>query len=200
MTRVRMCSEHPGLIIRHHDFENFPMGTTPHTTAPLDYLILALSILLKPFTLHALDLGGALVSPLLTLLGAWFLSWWSRKLRYRWTMLILYVISPILVHGTELGRPDHQSLLMLLATIAVCAEWSLQAEAGTVPTGDCNRWSIVSGIAWGFAIWTSAYESLVLFALAMAVSVFENSKAISARSRRAGWLCFVLVIALALLI
>src|SRR5262249_17165188 len=62
------------------------------------------------------------------------------------------------------------------------------------------RWSIVSGIAWGFAIWTSAYESLVLFALVMAVSVFENSKAISARSRRAGWLCFVLVIALALLI
>src|SRR5262249_53873437 len=91
-------------------------------------------------------------------------------------------------------------LLMLLATIAVCAEWSLQAEAGTVPTGDCNRWSIVSGIAWGFAIWTSAYESLVLFALVMAVSAFENSKAISARSRRAGWLWFALVIALALLI
>jgi hypothetical protein len=44
MTRVRMCSEHPGLIVRHHDFENFPAGTTPHTTAPFDYLILALSI------------------------------------------------------------------------------------------------------------------------------------------------------------
>ena len=200
MTRVRMCSEHPGLIVRHHDFENFPIGTTPHTTAPLDYLILALSTLLKPFTSQALDLAGALVSPLLALLGAWFLWWWSVKLRYRWTMLILYVISPILVHGTELGRPDHQSLLMLLVTIAICAEWSLQAEAGTVPTGDRNRWSIVSGMAWGFAIWTSAYESLVLFVLVMVVSALENPKAIWAKSRRAGWLCFVLVIALALLI
>jgi hypothetical protein len=49
MTRVRMCSKHPGLIVRHHDFENFPTGTTPHTTVPLDYLILGLSTLLKPF-------------------------------------------------------------------------------------------------------------------------------------------------------
>ena len=76
MTRVRMCSEHPGLIVRHHDFENFPTGTIPHTTAPLDYLILALSTVLKPFTAHALDLAGALISPLLALLGGWFLLWW----------------------------------------------------------------------------------------------------------------------------
>src|SRR3989475_7093902 len=65
MTRARMCAEHPGVIVRHHDFENFPEGTTPHTTAPLDYLIVGLSILLRPFTAHALDLAGALVSPLL---------------------------------------------------------------------------------------------------------------------------------------
>ena len=60
MTRARMCEKTPGLIVRHHDFENFPKGTTPHTTAPLDYLILALSILLKPFTTHVLDLAGRL--------------------------------------------------------------------------------------------------------------------------------------------
>ena len=52
MTRVRMCSEHPGLIVRHHGFENSPTGTTPHTTAPLDYLILALSILLTTHGSH----------------------------------------------------------------------------------------------------------------------------------------------------
>jgi hypothetical protein len=50
MTRVRMCAQHPGLIVRHHDFENYPTGTTPHTTAPLDYLVVALSILLGRFT------------------------------------------------------------------------------------------------------------------------------------------------------
>src|SRR6267142_3790966 len=63
MTRAWMCEKTPGLILRHHDFENFPAGTTPHTTAPLDYLILGLSIPLKPFTAHAFDLAGALISP-----------------------------------------------------------------------------------------------------------------------------------------
>ena len=205
MTRVRMCSEHPGLVVRHHGFENFPTGTTPHTTAPLDYLILALSILLKPFTAHALDLAGALISPLLALVGGWFLWWWSKrmKLRYGWVMLILYAISPILVHGTELGRPDHQSLVMLLVTIGICAEWSLRAEAGTRlrwAAADSTKWSVASGVAWGLAIWISAYESLILFLLVMIVTALENPKAILARSRRAGWFCFVLVIAIALLI
>jgi hypothetical protein len=208
MTRVRMCSEHPGLIIRHHHFENFPIGTTPHTTAPLDYLILSLSTVLKPFTAHALDLAGALISPLLALLGGWFLWWWSKqmKFRYRWVTLIVYAISPILVHGTELGRPDHQSLLILLVAIAICAEWNLQSEAARAIEVNrpylqtYRRWSIVSGVAWGLAIWTSAYESLVLFLLVLVVSALKNASAISAKSRRAGWLCLILVIAIALLI
>ena len=132
MTRAQLVREKPGLIIRHHEFENFPQGTTPHTTAPLDYLIVALSLFLNPFTAHALDLAGAFVSPLLALLGGWFLWWWSRrmKFRYRWVMLILYAISPILVHGTELGRPDHQSLLILLIAIAICAELEFANSAG----------------------------------------------------------------------
>ena len=203
MTRVRMCEEKPGSIVRHHDFENFPRGTTPQTTAPLDYLILALAVALKPFTAHEIDLAGALVSPMFALLGGWFLWWWSRqmKFRYRWVMLILYAISPILVHGTELGRPDHQSLLMLLVTIAICAEWRLRAEAaGTAASTDRNRWSIVSGVAWGLAIWISAYESLVLFFITMAVSVLGDRKALLANYRRIGWLCFALIVATALLI
>jgi hypothetical protein len=202
MTRVRMCSEHPGLIVRHHYFENVPTGTAPHTTAPLDYLILALLILLKPVTAHAIDLAGALISPSLALLGGWFLWWWSKRMKfcYRWITLIVYAISPILVHGTELGRPDHQSLLMLLVTIAICAEWSLQAEAGAFVATDWSKWSIVSGVAWGLAIWTSAYESLVFFLLVTVVSALKDSKAISVKTRRAGWVCFVLVIVIALLI
>src|SRR5438067_6048573 len=102
MTRARMCAEHPGLIIRHHDFENFPAGTTPHTTAPFDYLIVAVAEILRPLTAQALDLAGAMISPVLGLLGGWFLFWWSRQMRYRFALLILYTASPILVHGTEL--------------------------------------------------------------------------------------------------
>jgi len=208
MTRVRMCHANPGLIVRHHSFENYPEGTTPHTTAPFDYLILGLSLLLKPFTAHTLDLAGAFVSPLLALLGGWFLWWWSRrmKFRYRWVALALYAISPILVHGTELGRPDHQSLAILLVTIAICAEWSSQCDGPRAI--EVNRpylrtsrlWSIVSGIAWGLAIWNSAYESLVLFLIVTVVSVLEERQALLARSRRAGWLCFLLIIAMAVLI
>ena len=204
MTRAQMCDAQPGLIVRHHAFENFPQGTTPHTTAPLDYLILSLSLLLKPFTAHALDLAGAFVSPLLALLGGWFLWWWSRRMKfqYRWVMLILYAISPILVHGTELGRPDHQSLSMLLVTIAICAEWSRWEATGAATT----RWAVVSGTAWGLAIWNSAYEALILFVLVIVLLLVLGDKeaphsgAATAKSRRAGWVCFVLIIAIALLL
>ena len=57
MTRAQMVRAKPGLIVRHHAFENFPQGTTPHTTAPLDYLIVALSFFLSPFTAHATRSG-----------------------------------------------------------------------------------------------------------------------------------------------
>ena len=50
MTRIRMSDYHSGLIARHHVFENYPQATTQHTTASLDYLIVALSIFLQPFT------------------------------------------------------------------------------------------------------------------------------------------------------
>jgi len=202
MTRVQMCEQHPGLIVRHHDFENFPAGVTPHTTAPLDYLILVLSILLRPFTGRAIDLAGALISPLLALLGGWFLWWWSRrmKFRYHWPMLILYAISSILVHGTELGRPDHQSLLMLLITVAVCAEWTLRSQAGDTPATTVYRWSVVNGIAWGSAIWVSAYEPLLIFMLVIVMSLLQGRGLLFAKHRRGGWIWFAAIIALALVI
>ena len=180
MTRVRMCAEHPGLVVRRHDFENFPQGTNPHTTAPLDYLILASSLLIRPFTTGAIDFAGAWISPVLALLGGWFLWWWSRRTApaFRWVALILYAISPILVHGTELGRPDHQSLLILLLMIALCSEWILRESNPpdqTAPETPAIResriaWTRISalnGVAWGFAIWVSAYEPLVLLGIVL---------------------------------
>ena len=194
MTRAQMVREKPGLIIRHHAFENFPQGTTPHTTAPLDYLIVALSLFLNPFTAHPLDLAGAFVSPLLALLGGWFLWWWSVKFRYRWVMLILYAISPILVHGTELGRPDHQSLLILLVAIAICAEWSSQTLQSV---NIASAWRLTSAAAWAVAIWVSAYEPLVLFLIVTATAFMLNRRAVFARDRHAGWILFAAIIAIA---
>jgi hypothetical protein len=196
MTRAEMVREKPGTIIRHHAFENFPQGTTPHTTATLDYLIVGLSVLLNPFTTHALDLAGAFVSPVLALLGGWFLWWWSRrmKFRYRWPMLILYVLSPILVHGTELGRPDHQSLLILLVAVAICAGWTSQ----TVQTAKApSAWQLTSLAAWALAIWVSAYEPLVMFLILTATCLAMNRGGTFTRNRRAGWLLFAAIIAIA---
>ena len=195
MTRVRMCAEHPGLIVRHHDFENFPQGTTPHTTAPLDYLIVSLSILLKPFTAQPIDLAGAVVSPFLGLLGGWFLWWWSRrmKLHYRWVMLLIYAISPVLVHGTKLGRPDHQSLLILLVMIGVCAEWSLAKEQSL-------SWSVAWGIAWTLALWVSFYEPLVLFVIVLFLGLTKDRHLLFAWHRRIGWILFGAIIVLAFLV
>src|SRR3954470_1114457 len=160
MTRVQKCMAHPGLILRHHDFDNYPDGITPHTTVPLDYLIVAFAKLLGPFSSQPVDLAGALISPVMGMIGAWFLWWWGRmmKLKFRWLGLVLYAVSPILVHGAELGRPDHQSLLMLLILVALCAEWTLAVR----PSG---TWAIMSGSSWGLALWVSLYEPAVLFAL-----------------------------------
>ena len=198
MTRVRMCLAHPGTIVRHHDFENFPQGTTPHTTAPFDYLVVALALLFVPFTSHALDLAGAIVSPFLALMGGWFLWWWARKMkfRYRWPTLIVFAVSPILVHGTALGRPDHQSLLIVLLMIALCAEWSLLAAPS-------RGWSIVAGCAWGLALWVSLYEPLILFLLFLgALSLFSRhlGTRLFGKTHRFGWWCFLFWLATALMI
>src|ERR1700730_5900822 len=165
MTRARICFEHPGTIVRRHDFENFPSGTSPHTTAPFDYLIVALATTLTPLSKNALDLAGAVVSPLISIALGIFLCWWSRKmrLRFRWALLILYAVSPVLAHGFALGRPDHQSLLIALITVALCAEWTFTQQ----PT---RAWGMVSGASWALAFWVSLYEPLLLLAIFLVFS------------------------------
>ena len=139
MTRARMVAEHPGIIVRHHDFENFPQGVNAHTTAPLDYLIVAGKKVLdagfavfdsgKASVLHdqTLDLAGALIGPLLGVVGMVFLVLWAWAMRLRyWAMpALLYAVSPILVHGMALGRPDHQAPLIVLLLVALGAEFAL---------------------------------------------------------------------------
>jgi hypothetical protein len=108
-------------------------------------------------------------------------------------MLILYAISPVLVHGTKLGRPDHQSLVVLLVTVAICSEWTLQFERST-------KWSILSGMAWGFGLWVSLYEPLVLFVLVAGCAMLQHREFFRAQHRRIGWILLVAILAAAFLI
>ncbi len=161
MTRVRSVCGQPGLVLKHHDFENSPFGTRPHTTVPLDDATAWLRLALRPFYgERALDLAGAWISPLfgfLTIVAIWH---WSEQGRLPGRQLALLVLaaSPILAHGFELGRPDHQSLVLLCMALALAAEWQLWRH----PT---RGWGIVSGVAWAVGLWTSLYEPVILLVL-----------------------------------
>src|SRR5438445_8750919 len=65
---------------------------------------------------------------------------------------------------------------------------------------EVNGWAAVSGAAWGFAIWVSAYEPLVLFFVVTATTVLVNRRALFARVRRTTWIVLAAVIALWLLV
>ena len=215
MTRARMIAEHPGMIVRHHDFENWPQGITTHTTAPLDYLIVGLKAVLdlafrlldphRSSILHdqTLDVAGALISPLLGLAGAIFLAWWVEKFRVRFgsAALLFYAVCPIIVHGNLLGRPDHQSLLMTLFTVALGAELAL-ARRGEAPASPASerRWGIVSGLAWGLSLWVSLYEPVILLGLVLGLWLLFDRRALWSRSRWPGAVVFVAVLLLAFLL
>lgn len=160
MSRVEQVLQHPLQSIRHHDFENFPQGIATHATAPLDWLIALLALCLSPFGAQSPDLAGAWVSPLLGLATLVVLWAWSTRARlpYRHAMLALFAISPIVVQAFRLGRPDHQSLLLFLMAAGLAAEWSLWSRPARAA-------AIIWGSAWGFALWTSLYEPLIVFAL-----------------------------------
>ncbi len=195
MTRVRMVMDAPGTIIRHHDFENYPEGISSHATAPFDYLIAVLAWMLKPFTKYYVDLAGAIISPLLGVMTTGFLWYWSRELlqRYRRLMLLLVSLSPILVHGTNLGRPDHQSLLIFLMTVALAAELA-QARDPSV------KWSTIAGAAWGLGLWVSLYEPLILMATILVTKLLFFRAQLFSRARLRGHVLLLAIVAVALLI
>ena len=213
MTRAQMVAEHPGMIIRHHDFENFPQGVKTHTTAPLDYLIVSLKSVVaislhffdpqKSTSLHsqALDIAGALIGPLLGTLGTVFVAVWAWSLRFRfWGIpLLVYALSPILVHGTVLGRPDHQALLILLLTVALGAEIALVRPTLDPTTSSATRqsfWSVVSGLFWALSLWVSVYEPLVLLATVVIIGLAFDRRSIFSHERRRGWVVFLISLAL----
>jgi hypothetical protein len=210
MTRVRLIAEGKGPVIRHHDFENWPAGTTPHTTAPMDWTILAIRPLVSAsfaaadpsntsvLRAEALDFAGAMAGPLLGMLTCFALavSLPKRDARERWLVagaVLVFAISPILVHGTLLGRPDHQALLIFLLAIALAAEVRLLREA-TKP------WSIVAGVAWGLALWTSLYEPLILLAVTFAGMAISDPSSFRERVRRWEWGTLAVIMLIGILI
>lgn len=227
MTRARMVAEHPGMIVRHHDFENFPQGVKSHTTAPLDYLIVAGKMILDAgFAIfdprqtsvlrgQTLDLAGALISPLLGALTCGWLALWAWAAARHSSLVpryaapavpLFFAISPIIVHGTVLGRPDHQSLIIFLLAIIIGAEtrlmqtvreWETHARP---PNRHIAKWSLISGLAGGLSMWVSLYEPLVLFGVIFLLIALFDREQFRWRERWWGWAAAAAVYAAALLI
>lgn len=193
MTRVEAVLKSPGRVVHEHEFENWPQGTRPHTTAPFDYLCAGLAAAIRgsgQTSQAALDWAGAWISPLLGLLTAAFLWFWGGRRPYRVPMLLFFAVSPILVQGTVLGRPDHQSLLMLCMAVALGAEVALLEKPSP-------GWALTGGLAWGFGLWVSLYEPLVLGVVAIVCGRVAAMK-LSIKERLYFWLPLVAVGLLAL--
>ncbi|MBE7211925.1 MAG: hypothetical protein INR65_12970, partial [Gluconacetobacter diazotrophicus] len=167
MTRVQLVCEHPGRVVGAHDFENYPFGTNPHTTALFDYLIWALrGVLGLFFRTETRDLAGAWISPLLALATVAAAGVWTNLARLpgRVPAFLLLAASPILAHGFALGRPDHQSLALACMAWALAAEWALWRRPS-------RGWGWVSGVAWALGLWTTLYEPVILLALVLAAGL-----------------------------
>ena len=173
MTRVRLLEQSAPVPIRQHDFENYPVGTRPHTTAPLDFLILGLDAVMSPFFSGSLSLAGAWISPLLGLSMLGFLAFRFRGIRFGSATIALLAVSPVISHGFLLGRPDHQSLLMLLIAVALIAEVDMW-------TGK-NR-ALLSAAAWSMALWVSLFEPLILLTVTLLLRFFFRRLAFDRRA------------------
>jgi hypothetical protein len=121
------------------------------------------------------------------------------RLRFRAAMLLLFALSPMLVHGALLGRPDHQALLIPLLAVAVGCELRLvhSADEKTIVR---RAWSITAGTAWGIALWVSLYEPLVLLLAVIAMRLVCDRDQMLAQGRRSGWVALLAWVALGLCI
>jgi hypothetical protein len=164
MTRVRMLEEGAGPILTWHEFENYPEGLKPHTTALMDWVILGWHELCGR-EVGELDRSGYEISPILG--GVWLVLvwWWSGWLRlpYRWGVLVLLACSPAMLHAFAAGRPDHQSLVVLFCGAGLLVETLGMAEPQR------RIWEWLSGLVWGLALWVSWFEPGILLLLVWAV-------------------------------
>ena len=158
MERVRQMEKNNWLPIRFHDFENAPHGIVSHATSPLDYAILFVSLPLRLFwdAESARDLAGVWISPLVGFLGLVMLWRLLQGEPGRWWALLAYSAFPAIAWSQNIARPDHQSLLVVLLTLA------LVAESMMLRGRKSRRMEFFCGAAWGFALWVSLWEPLIL--------------------------------------
>jgi hypothetical protein len=193
MTRARMISAAPGTLVTRHAFENYPNGVRPHTTAPMDYLIIGFSWLLGARA--DLDIAGAWISPVLGAILILLAGLWAeaKAIPYRWSMMVLLSTSPVILHGFAVGRPDHQSLIILLIASGLMAEAVLWTNRSTAT-------SLWWGFSWGCSLWVSWFEPLLILALVLIVRLLVWRSQSLAKSWAPSGAVAAMVVVLAILL
>lgn len=197
MARAQMVARDFGTVVHFQRFENWPEGVASHATAPMDYAVVTLDKVLRvvwpqsgrlgALAGETLDLAGALISPMLGVLLCVCAGVWAQSLRDEkgavlsgwWLVPLLIAVSPPLVHATVFGRPDHQSLIVVLVGLALMGERRLLEAGGRVS-------NIVTGVLWGGALWVSLFEPLILLLGASVAGALFGGR-FWARRERAFW-------------
>ena len=175
MTRAERVLREPGTVVRFHEFENWPEGIVSHATAPMDYAIAGLAVLLKPLLSAAgrfavlkpaaIDAAGALIGPLIGACLCGVAAIWGAGIRNAagkecegwWAAPLLVACSPALVHATVFGRPDHQSLIVgCMALVFASEQRMLQGGKGVF------GWAWAGGLGLGLGLWVSLFEPLII--------------------------------------
>lgn len=179
---------------------NPPDGHVQHWTRPLDALLLAGAWLLEPLLgfERALYLWGVLISPALLALAVIAVGWAAAPVLDREARLLACLVlltQPIVLAYTSVGRPDHHSLLLLLALILI----GLTARLAAAP-GD-RRAALLAGAIAAFSIWVSP-EAIIFVAVSLAtLGLFWLAGTPDlARANRAYLLVAAAVLAIALII
>jgi hypothetical protein len=179
---------------------NPPDGHVQHWTRPLDALLLAGAWLLQPFLgfERALYVWGVLISPALLALAVLAVAWAAAPALDRDTRLfacLALLTQPAVLAYTGIGRPDHHSLLLLLALVLI----GLTARLAAAPHD--RRLAGLAGAIAGLGIWVSC-EAMTFVAVSLvALGLFWLAGAPGmARASRAYVLTTALVLAGALLL
>lgn len=179
---------------------NPPEGHVQHWTRALDALLLAGAWLLQPFLgfEQALHVWGVLISPALLALAVIALGWAAAPALDRDSRLLACLVlltQPTVLAYTSVGRPDHHSMLLLLALILI----GLTARLAAAPQD--RRAAALAGAIAALSIWVSP-EALTFVAVSLATLglfwLFGTPGL--ARTQRAYLMTTAAVLALALVI
>ena len=149
---------------------NAPYGLVMHWTLPLDLLIAALAVPLRPLFggAQALHTAGMLVGPLLAWSAlALLLKHGSRLVGRRAALFaaLLLAVQPATGSRFALGQADHHHLMMVLHLFV------LLAVARAACDGHARRWSLAAGVAAGLMLWVSPPALVTLTAAALALGL-----------------------------